>query len=64
VRFERGANQIHPIARLRFHQIGDCDISRIHKMVIGKELLLSQIGMNCGENSFVDFWEQEWSGHE
>ncbi len=62
--FERGANQIHPIARLRFHQIGDRDISRIHQVVIGKELLLSQIGMNCGENSLVDFWEQEWSRHE
>jgi hypothetical protein len=41
---------------MRFDEIGDGDISRIHEMLIWEKVLLCQIGMDCGKNSLIDFY--------
>ncbi len=51
VAFEGGTNQVHPIARLRLDEIGARDIACIDEMLIWKEFLLSQMGMNRGQSS-------------
>src|SRR5258708_199158 len=69
VRLEGRANQVNAIARLRLDEIGTRDIARIDEMVIGEEVLLSQIGMNRGEHSLItegsrsrlDMRDQLWS---
>jgi hypothetical protein len=53
VRFEGGANQVHPIVSLRLDEIGTRNIARIDEMLIGEEFLLSQIVMNRGEDPLI-----------
>src|SRR6266581_119302 len=53
VRLKCGANQVHPIARLRLDEIGRRDISRINEMVRGEKVLLSQASMDRGEASLI-----------
>ncbi len=68
VGLERGTNQVHSIVRLRLDEIGTRNISRIDEMLIWKEFLLSQIGMNRGDGplrasgslSRLDMGNQLW----
>src|SRR5215471_19214198 len=53
VGFEGGANQINSMGRLRFDQIDRRDISRIDEMLIGKQFLLSKIGIKRGKDSLI-----------
>ncbi len=53
VGLERGTNQVHSMARLTLNQIGDRDISRIHEMSTWKQFLLSQVGMDGGDDSLI-----------
>src|SRR6266550_8602281 len=53
VGLEGGTNQVNPIASLRLDKIGARDISRIDEMLIWKEFLLSQIGMNRGQSPLI-----------
>src|SRR5260370_14534716 len=69
VGLEGGANQVHSIVRLRFDEIIESGISRIHEMLIWKKVLLSQINMDCGDDSLIttrsrtglDMSSQLWS---
>ena len=64
-----GTNQVHSIVRLRFDEIIERGISCIHEMLIWEKVLLSQINMDCGDDSLIterrrsglDMSNQLWS---
>ncbi len=69
VGLEGGANQIHTIVGLTLNKIGDRHIGRIDEMLTWEQFLLSQIGMNRGQDpliaqgsrSSLDMGDQLWS---
>ena len=63
VGLERGTNQVHFIAGLALDEMSDRDIACIDEMLLGEQLLLSQVGMDRGEDSLIAEAEQQWSRH-
>src|SRR5215471_2778809 len=56
VGFERGTKQVHLVIRLALNKVGNCDISRIHEMLIGKQFLLREVRMDSGDDSLIAQW--------
>ena len=53
VRLERGTNQVHSMARLTLHQLGDRDIACIDEMLIWEQFPLSQTRMDRREGPLI-----------